>query len=163
MKKSIISALTLTICLGFAPQAIADENAALCHLYSATGAGTVEFLLPLTVQQYVNLTAGKDKALADQMTQAIVRQYNPQIIAQLQNTSPEKIGLMGEAAGQTVTQLLMSGQATSKADVQGVMTSACQALGANTIIEEQKKLRESLQQQAAQQGPQTVTSSGESR
>lgn len=151
MKKLFVSAISLAIgSLSLAPAAQADENSALCHLYTNTGAGMVEFLLPLTVQQYVNLTAGNEPELANQMAQAIMRQYDPQILAQLQSVNPEKLGLIGEAAGQTVTQLLMSGQATSKAEVSNLMSSACQSLGANVIYEEQKKLRDSLTAAAPQ-------------
>lgn len=146
MKNLLISLASLGFALSINFPANADENSALCHLYSKTGAGMTDFLLPLTMQQYVSMMAGNEPELANKMAQSIMSQYDQKILNQLKNVDPSKAELIGEAAGQTVIQLMMSGQASNKEQVSELMFSACLSIGANTIYEEQKKQRTSLQQ-----------------
>ena len=139
------AACALSLSLTMAPEARADENTTLCNLYSNTAGGMAEFLLPLTVQQYVNMMSGKSPELVDQMTKSIMAQFSPDDLIALATIDPSKASIIGEAAGQDVIQIMMAGQGTSKAEIVSSMSSTCLSVGANMIVEEQKKMRDSIQ------------------
>lgn len=153
MKKNItaLTAFACVLSLSMAPEARADENTTLCNLYTNTAGGMADFLLPLTVQQYVNMMAGKSPELVDQMTKSIMAQFSSEDLIALATVEADKAALLGEAAGQDVIQIMMSGQGTTKAEIVSAMSGTCQSVGPNMIIEEQKKMKASMQ--AAQ--PQT--------
>ena len=144
MKKLLTSLVGATCALAMSSNAYANDDA-LCSLYSKTGGATVEFMLPLTMQQFVDMMAGKEPALMNQMTMKLLGEFNSDDLAALATVNQQDAEVIGEAAGMVAVELLMSGQATTKSDIVSVMNSGCNAIGAQTIINNQKAARNATQ------------------
>jgi len=127
--------------LAMASTAYAGEDDALCNLYSKSGGAMVEFMLPLTLQQFVDMTTGKDTALMNRMSASLLKEFEPAELIALSTVGEGKAGLIGEAAGHVAVELLMSGQATTKSGIVNIMSSNCHAIGPETIIANQLKSR----------------------
>ena len=139
MRKITTSMLGLAAVLTLATPASATDSDALCSLYSKTGGSVVEFMLPLTMQQFVDMMAGKNPGLMNQMTQALVSEFDEADLIALASVDQQKAQVIGEAAGQVAIELLMSGQATSKAEIVNAMSTSCKAVGPDVIIANQMR------------------------
>ena len=136
---TIILATTFSLTMPFAANAQADE--ARCDVYSKIGGSMVNFMLPLTMQDFINITTGKDPKLSSQMTEKMIAGMNETDFATLAELGVDGAGLMGEAAGQIAVELLISGQASSAREVQAVMKETCMSVGVDTILDNQRQAR----------------------
>ena len=144
--KKILAATALAATFLLPSQgARADENEEICAYYGNVGAATVEFLLPLSFRQVVKLIAGKDDTLAKSLDGRLQRLQSARIKAMLDKIGPDAIGLLGESAGFQAFQMAVSGRATEGGQVFMAMTNACQQMGAETIIANQRKKRQQSQ------------------
>ena len=129
----------LAMAIMISAPAMADDGEGYCTLYSAAGGAMVDFMLPLTVQELVNMMSGQDEKLINEMGAAMISGMSPTEIMSLATLDPAKAEIMGQAAGETAMQLLMSGQVTNKAEVKSFLSSTCSSLGAETIMANQRK------------------------
>ncbi|WP_017930203.1 hypothetical protein [Robiginitomaculum antarcticum] len=124
--------------------ASAAGDATTCKIYGKIGGAITDFMLPLTMQDLVNILTDKDPVLSTKMTTVIVEALDTNDIVSLTELGDEAAGLMGEAAGQVAIELLMSGQASSGAEIVSIMDSTCQSVGFEGIISNQRDARNSL-------------------
>ncbi|TNE66909.1 MAG: hypothetical protein EP335_02550 [Alphaproteobacteria bacterium] len=119
----------------------ADDNDDLCSYYGNIGASAVDFLMPLTFRQVVDLVAGKDEALAKKLNERLQSRANSRVVAILGRMGDDAAGLLGESAGYQAFQMAIGGQATKGSEIFAAMNNACLELGADTIIENQRQKR----------------------
>ena len=141
MYLGIITALTA------APAAAQSENSdALCGVYSTMGEVLVEFLLPKTLQQFVDATSGKDPTIMAEFGDIVVTKMTAKELLALGVIGEDDAGLLGEAAGQVAVNLLMTGQATTASEVRLSMSKRCQEIGPQDIIENQRRANAAVNQ-----------------
>lgn len=136
----------VTLSVAGAWPAGAASKQEVCSYYGNVGAAAINFLLPLKFSQVVDLVAGKDPALLEQMSAAVEKRGSPKVRADLEKTGKEALELIGEAAGYHAFQLTLTGQATDGQEVFGRLNEQCMNMGPDAIIESQRRAR------AVQQG-----------
>jgi len=114
------------------------DDVAICTLYSKIGSSTVSFMLPLKMQDFVDMMTGKNPELMGTMSQSLLSGLDGNDIATMTKHA-EEAALIGEAAGSVGIQSLMSGQASSAEEVQTLMYRQCRAVGAQVIIDNQRQ------------------------
>lgn len=137
LKKIGLAALLLSFLQTPAGQA-ADERVT-CSFYSKVGSSVIGFVLPLTVQDMVDMMAGKNPKLMLEMTIVMMGAMGAEEFQQLMMLNADDAEMLGQSAGEVAFQLLMTGQATSIADVETQLMSVCIRVGPDKIIENQRK------------------------
>ena len=137
--KTLILAGTLSIAMPFSVSVQAGE--AECNVYSKIGSSMVNFMLPLTMQDFINITMGKDPKLTNEMTQNMIAGMDTTDFTTLAAMGEDGAGLMGEAAGQIAVELLISGQASSAREVKAALKESCMTVGMDTILDNQRQAR----------------------
>ncbi len=135
-----LAAITLALfSLSFASPVYASDNAdkANCEVYSKIGGVMVEFMLPLTMQEFVDMMTGKEPKLMEDMTSALIKGLDGDSLSTMLRLGDES-HFVGEAAGEVGVGLLMEGRASSAADVRRIMMNDCQEIGFRRIIDNQK-------------------------
>jgi len=135
VKTAIAAGAALTLAI---PAQAADNT---CGVYSELGGSMVDFMLPMTLQQVVDLTSGKNDALAEQMGMKMISNLSEDEIMTLGTMNETDAGLISEAAGMVAIELLMTGQATTSAEIRNYMLLTCNQVGASQIIANQSKMR----------------------
>lgn len=133
-----ISLIAAALCLSFSTPAFAADNEKSCKMYSKIAGTMVDFMLPLTMQDFVNMMNGKDPKLLGQMTSGLLAGLDADDISTMVSLGSEA-EIAGQAAGDVAMRMLMSGQATSSSEVQRIMRADCEDIGFNQIIANQKK------------------------
>ncbi|MCF6292775.1 MAG: hypothetical protein L3J04_05210 [Robiginitomaculum sp.] len=117
----------------------ANDDQELCGLYGNIGRGVAEFMLPLTLQQIINMNSGNEPELQKESeTKAMTYVTANQLIAAVKLTEQE-VAAFGESAGQNAVALLMEAKARSGMDIFDFLTNRCNRLGAQTVISNQIK------------------------
>lgn len=114
--------------------AIADDNELLCSVYGSMSQSVVNFMLPLTFEQILNMITGKDNLLMGQFTQAMMTSMKPEALGKLATSSQTDIAMLSQHAGQTVFQMMMSGQILDMNAAGEVMENKCLEMGSRNII-----------------------------
>lgn len=122
--------------------AYADDNAQLCSMYSKTGGAMSEFMLPLTLQDFINITTGKDETLTIEMTGALMGAWNAADMVAASKLGQSDIELLSESAGQVAVELMLSGQANSHTQVREIMKASCLNVTARGIINNQRRAKQ---------------------
>ena len=135
-----ISSVTAALCLSLAAPtlAAAADNKASCQVYSKIGSTTVEFMLPLTLQEFVNMMTGKNPELLQKMSTGLLSGLDGDDVKTMIGLGEDST-LAGQAAGEVAVAMLMSGQASSASEVQTKMQRDCEAIGFDKIVENQKR------------------------
>lgn len=118
--------------------ASANDNENLCPVYGKFGGATADFMLPLKVQDLVDMISGKNDDLAQSLGLSIIGTMSANEIAAFTTLPNSEAELLGGAAGMVAIELLMSGQATSGADVRRAMERSCNQVGIRAILANQK-------------------------
>ena len=132
----LLLALTLTAPATFSA---AEEGDMRCSLYGSIGGSMGKFMLPLTMQDFVNIMTGKDPALLNELSNSLLASVNRQELAALGKMPEKDRELFSESAGQAAIENLMSARATSSEELKSLMTSACKSVGAQGIIDNQRR------------------------
>lgn len=130
--------------------AYAVDDVKTCKIYGKIGGAITDFMLPLTMQDLVNILTGKDPKLATEMTSVIIYALDKAEYVVMGDIGEEKAGLMGEAAGQVAIELLMSGRASSGAEIVTIMEDTCLSVGFDAIVDNQRDARASLSKNMGQ-------------
>lgn len=139
MRKRFLAIAATTMCLSLAPvSASADDNKEVCLFYGNVGAAAVDFILPLKVQQVVDMISGKDTALVEKMQKSVEGIGNDKARSAMKNMGDDAAEHLGASAGFLAFQLIMTGQATSPQEVFSVLYKGCQDTGAQKIVENQR-------------------------
>ena len=135
-----LSILVAAAALSLSSPAIAadTDNKAACKMYSVFGSTMVDFMLPLTMQEFVNMMSGKDPAAFAEMSSALISQLSGEDIKTMVSLGADA-QVAGQAAGEVAMQILMSGQATSSSEVKTIMDSHCNKIGFDQIVSNQKR------------------------
>lgn len=141
MKKLKISAVIIGLAFSFNGTAFAKSDKQACEAYSKIGGFMVATLLPRTMQDFVDMTTGKNPELMTEITEGLVSELNGSELLALSKLGGGDAELLGEAAGQISIQLLMAGKATSKSETVTLMRETCLSLGVDQIISNQKTSR----------------------
>jgi hypothetical protein len=134
-----LSALPLFSLAG--PAAQAGEKEDMCGYYGNVGAAAIDFLLPLTFQQVVDMVSGKDADLLAQMSRAVEGKGSKTARAAIEKMGDDALELMGEAAGFHGFQLALTGQATNGQEVFERLSTQCEQVGPDQIIDIQRRAR----------------------
>ncbi len=136
--RKIIFAIAI---LGFfqIPASQAQDDQLTCAFYSKVGSSVVGFMLPLTVQQLVDMMTGKDPQLMTEMTGVMLRAMNAEEFQNLMAMESSQLEMLGEAAGVVSFQVLMSGQASTVEEVEQKLMSSCLVITPDVIIQNQIK------------------------
>jgi len=138
MKRLSILAAAFTLSLSPSAFAASVDDAAGCKMYSQFGSTMVDFMLPLTLQDFVDMMSGKDtEALAGMSVELISQMDKGDMKTMLALGNEAQI--VGRAAGEVAMQILMSGQASSSSEVKTIMRSQCKKIGFTQLIANQKK------------------------
>ena len=140
--RTLFIATAISATLPFAAAAHADD--AKCEVYSKIGNSMVTFMLPLTMQDFINITTGKDPKLSTEMTQKLIESMDSTDYTAMSEMGMGDAELMGEAAGQIAVQLLISGQASSAREVKAAMKDSCMSVGFDAILNNQRKSRANI-------------------
>jgi len=135
-----ISLIAAALCLSFSTPAFAadTDNEASCKMYSKIAGTMVDFMLPLTMQDFVNMMNGKDPKLLGEMTSGLLSGLDADDIATMVSLGSDA-QIAGQAAGDVAMRMLMSGQATSSSEVQSAMRANCNEIGFDKIVANQKR------------------------
>lgn len=135
-----MSLIAAALCLSFSTPVFAAEsdNATSCKMYSKIAGTMVDFMLPLTMQDFVNMMNGKDPKLLGQMTSGLLSGLDAEDVSTMISLGSDA-EIAGQAAGDVAMRMLMSGQATSSSQVQRAMKSNCEEIGFDQIIANQKR------------------------
>ncbi len=143
MMKSLSKAgliLGMTVGLSGTSAEAADKQE-VCSYYGNVGAAAVDFLMPLTFAEVVEMVSGKNKDLLERMADTVGRKGNADVKATIGRMGEGSLELMGEAAGLHGFQLVMTGQATNGEEVFGILASRCMEAGPDAVIEAQRRAR----------------------
>lgn len=139
LSQSVYSILFATTI--FSVSVSANDRDEICNYYGNVGAAAVDFLLPLSFQQVVNMVSGKDADLLDKMSKAVEGKGSKATRKKISAMGDDALELLGEAAGFHGFQLTLTGQATSGEEVFLRLSSQCQQMGPEAIIETQRRAR----------------------
>ena len=146
MRKVIIST---SIFLLLSTSSFALKNEETCNVYGSAGKLVSDFMLPLTVQELINMLTGKDNDLLKELTQTMTSGLSADELAAFASLGAEDSEVLGELAGQTAIQLLMQGQATSSNEVKAIMVNQCNQIGTANLISRMKQAKQALQGNSA--------------
>ena len=138
MKRLSILAAAFALLLSSPASAANIENEAGCQMYSKFGSSMVDFMLPLTVQEFVNMMNGKDPEAFVAMSTSFLSKLDGNDIKTMVALGNDAEAA-GQAAGEVAMQMLISGQATSSSEVKTIMESHCNKIGFSQIVANQKK------------------------
>ncbi len=127
------------------PAMAAEDNQTVCGLYSSIGGSLTEFMLPLTMQDFVNIMTGKDPELLKDLSINMLNGLTGAELAALNAMDEDDSSLLSESAGQIAVNHLMSGSASSSEDVKYLMKNTCLSIGAAKIIENQRRANDATQ------------------
>lgn len=146
MKKIAVfwAALFTATSLTTLSRADANEDKEICLYYGNVGAVAVDFLLPLKLQQVVDLISGRDEVLMQKMNKTIEGVGNVQVKASMKKLGDDAAEHLGSSAGFLSFQLIMTGQATTPQEVFSVLYRSCTETGPGRIVENQRKAVESV-------------------
>ncbi len=116
----------------------ADDNKEVCLFYGNVGAAAVDFILPLKVQQVVDMISGKDTTLVEKMQKSVEGIGNDAAKTAMKKMGEDAAEHLGSSAGFLAFQLIMTGQATSPQEVFSVLYKSCLDTGAQKIVENQR-------------------------
>lgn len=136
--------ITMTFALFLAvsaPISSAAEDDIRCDLYGSIGGSLAEFMLPLTMQDFVNMMTGKDPGLLNELSNSLLKSVNGLELAALSEMAESDRELFSEAAGETAIQYLMSARASSSEDLKTIMEKTCISIGADSIIDNKKRAK----------------------
>ncbi len=136
LKKIGLAALLLGFLQTPAVQAADDQTT--CSFFSKVGSSLIEFVLPLTVQDMVDMLAGKNQSLMIEMTMVMMKAMSAEEFQQFMTLNSDDAEMLGQSAGEVAFQLLMTGQATSIAEVESQLMSNCLKIGPDNIIQNQR-------------------------
>lgn len=139
MKQTFASALIGLGLLGLMStpaQAATSEDT--CALYARIGGTMSDFMMPLTVKNFVEMMSGKDNALMAEMTSSLITGIGPDHLATMMTLKGDESELIGQAAGTVMMELLMTGAATTPAEIETNMRQTCNSIGAKTLIANQR-------------------------
>ncbi|WP_026168231.1 hypothetical protein [Kordiimonas gwangyangensis] len=142
MKKiALLTASLLTTATIFPSSATADaeDDKEICLYYGNVGAAAVEFLLPLKLQQVVDLISGRDEALLEKMNKTVEGVGNVRVKTAMKKIGDDAAEHLGASAGFLSFQLVMTGQATTPQEVFSVLYRGCSETGPERIVENQRK------------------------
>jgi hypothetical protein len=137
MKRLSVLAAAAALSLASPAYAAEVEDAAACKMYSQFAATMVDFMLPLTLQDFVNMMSGKDPEALAEMSSGLITQLDQGDIKTMLALGDEA-QIAGQAAGEVAMQILMTGQATSSSEVKNIMDSHCIEIGFDQILANQK-------------------------
>lgn len=119
------------------PVSHAQDDQLTCSFYSKVGSSVVGYMLPLTVQELVDMMTGKNPDLMTEMTGVMLRAMNAEEFQAIFAMDANRLEMLGEAAGAVSFQVLMSGKATSVDEVERILLSSCLSIGPDVIIDNQ--------------------------
>jgi len=130
-------ALLLGFCSVSTAHAQSDKN--ICSIYGSIGESMVDFMLPLTLKNFIELNTGGNPELEQELTSALESSLSVSDARSFVKLNEEEQTLLGEAAGGTAVTLLMSGHAADAKAIKTFMQKNCEKHGYKTIIAQQKK------------------------
>ena len=137
-RKSILGLIAIA---AVSVPATAQTDDMKCQIYAKTGGTMADYMLPLRLQDLVNMLSGKDTELMSGLTGALVGKLTPQEMAAMAQFKSNDATILGEAAGEVTMALLMGGQATSGAQVQSILKDTCMQVGPDQIIQNQRRAK----------------------
>ncbi|WP_262691678.1 hypothetical protein [Kordiimonas aestuarii] len=130
---------------GLAPaSADAADDKEICLYYGNVGAAAVDFLLPLKLQQVVDMISGRDQALLEKMNKSVEGVGNAKVKSAMKKIGDDAAEHLGSSAGFLSFQLIMTGQASTPQEVFSVLYRGCSETGPERIVENQRKAAESM-------------------
>ena len=122
----------------------AADDQTTCSFYSKVGSSVISFVLPLKVQDLVDMLAGKNPDLMIEMTAVMLTAMSAEEFVQLLAMGGDESELLSQSAGEVAFQILMTGQATSVAEVETQLMAICLRIGPDAIMENQRKANKAL-------------------
>jgi hypothetical protein len=151
MMNRILATALLGLSFSFALSAPvqASDDDAKCGLYARIGGTMSDFMMPLTVKDFVDIMAGKNDALMGELTASLLTGLGSDHLATMISLQGDESAVLGEAAGTVMMELLMTGQATSSEEVEQLMNKTCNAIGVETLMQNQRKAAAANSQNAS--------------
>lgn len=141
MKKGLTASLiALAISMSSGPAGASDQDE-ICGYYGNVGAAAIDFLLPLSFQQVLDMVSGKDADLLEKMSKAVEGKGTKSTRDKVTALGENALDLLGEAAGFHGFQLALTGQATNGEEVFIRLSTQCQQLGPQALIDMQRRAR----------------------
>lgn len=138
MKRILIAAAAVSFSFSSPAFAAEVDNDASCKMYSKFAGSMVDSMLPLKMQDFVNMMSGKDPELAQKMTAGLMSKLDGNDIMTMVALGDDAT-IAGQAAGEVAMATLMSGKATSSEEVRSIMLNDCKKIGFAQILSNQKK------------------------
>lgn len=117
---------------------------AKCEIYGTMGASVLGVMLPTTIEDLIKMIRGENPSLLGNMTKAILNSVSDSTVGQLDSIAEEDMALLGEAAGQQVMALAMSGQVITEEDAYRALSSTCRRVTSDKILEQMKAAKAAL-------------------
>ncbi|MBL4617953.1 MAG: hypothetical protein JKY46_09670 [Robiginitomaculum sp.] len=115
----------------------ANDDQELCGFYGNIGRSIAEFMLPLTIQQMVDMNSGNNPALQKEMEAKVMTYVTANQLIAAGNLKEQEITFFAESAGQNGVMLLMEAKARSSTEVYDILETRCKRVGALKLIENQ--------------------------
>ena len=123
----------------------------LCEAYGAIGFAVADFMLPMSLQQIVNMASGASpqqmEIFSANMQQVLAGPYADA----LRQAGPDAGGLFGQFGGDAAMGLLMQGRATSADQLRTVMIQQCNTVGSAKLLEDMRTARREIEKQITEQ------------
>jgi len=136
--RSFFAAALVAAGLTAQPAVAADEEN-ICGFYGSIAYVVAEYMLPLRLQDVVNMMTGKDPSISAGLATSMLNAASANQVLAIAQLKAEDAELFGEAAGSTSFQLLLSGQASSPQELQQILQGHCLNVGYQTIIDNQRR------------------------
>lgn len=125
----------------------AQEDHILCSVYGKISQATVDFMMPLTLEQVTGMMTGQNPGLLSKFVDIMAGSITVREQRALAAMPQSDVNLLSEYAGQITMQKVMSMQIRDRSRTRELMEKECKTIGAKTLIARLKKAKAALKGQ----------------
>lgn len=146
LNKTILAGLCIAAATATVP-ATAQDKDFVCDAFGSIGYTVATVMLPVTMQELVDMTRGQNPDLLGKITQGLTANMAPETLAKFTSLPPKELDGLSQLAGAVGMQTLMSGGAGSPDELQGIMARHCRTVGPSAILQQGLAAAQTAQQQ----------------
>jgi len=150
MRRPAAAAITIALTAAAVPSRAQDNDALLCGFYGTVAESIVEFVLPLTYKEVLDMLAGRSPELLGGMQKAMFAKIPPAQLGAFSTAGKQRASALAEAAGSVAFELLMTGQFATPAEIKDHMIATCNNIGVQSLIDNQIAANAAVQQSMGQ-------------
>lgn len=119
----------------------APASQTLCTVYGKLGAESAAFMLPQPFGELIAMMRGENADLLARFVQHLTHAMSGAELISLGELPEDSISLLGEAAGQSAVEMLMTARASNATEIGQLLISHCERIGPEQIIANQRAVK----------------------